>query len=146
MRTHDLAQLNIARLLYPLDSAELTDFVDNLDRINALAEDSDGFVWRLKTESGNATQIDYFGDDVIVNMSTWRDPESLHKFVYRSAHTQFLKRRKEWFSEMKYFTALWWMPHGTTPTVADAHARLQLLEEHGPTPKAFVLNRLFEPE
>lgn len=144
MRTHDLAQLNIAKLLHPLDSPYLQDFVDNLDRINALAESSDGFVWRLQSDSGNATDIDYFGPDMIVNMSTWADAKALHHFVYRTAHAQFIKRRKEWFDELKFYNVLWWVPTGTEPTIEEAHKRLQLLEEHGPTEQAFLLSHLFK--
>ena len=104
MPDQQLAQLNIASLAYPLDSPELKDFVDNLDLINSLAERSDGFVWRLQTPAGNATDIDAatfkdFGDDIIVNMSTWRDVESLRKFVYKTVHVRFLKRRAEWFAK-----------------------------------------------
>ncbi len=146
MRTHDLAQLNIAKLLHPIDSAELQDFVGNLDRINALAENSDGFIWRLIAEFNSAVDQHYFGPDVIVNMSTWHDVKALHAFVYRSAHTEILKRRKEWFSEMKHYSVMWWIPHGTTPTIAEARERLTLLEKKGPTEQAFVFNQMFEPQ
>jgi hypothetical protein len=90
-----LAQLNIARLAAPIDSPQLADFVANLERINALAESSAGFVWRLQTEEGDATAIRHFGDDVVVNMSVWEDVESLRSYVYETAHVEILRRRRE---------------------------------------------------
>ena len=149
MPDQQLAQLNIASLAYPLDSPELKDFVDNLDLINSLAERSDGFVWRLQTPAGNATDIDAatfkdFGDDIIVNMSTWRDVESLRKFVYKTVHVRFLKRRAEWFAKMKTHSVLWWIPAGTTPTLEEAHTKLQLLDKNGATKDAFSLDQVFQ--
>src|SRR5262245_45437647 len=105
-----LAQLNIARLRYPGDDPRVADFMDNLDRVNALAERSEGFVWRLKDEAGNATEIQAFDDDmIIVNMSVWRDAESLEHFVWNTVHKQFYRRRAEWFSLMdKQHLVMWW--------------------------------------
>jgi len=143
MADYELAQLNLASLAYPLDSPELKDFVDNLDLINSLAERSDGFVWRLQTPAGDATDIDYFGQDIIVNMSTWRDVHSLRHFVYKTVHVQFLNRRAEWFSEMKTYAVLWWIPKGIRPTVEDAQKKLQLFEANGPTEAAFSLAQPF---
>lgn len=145
MAHYELAQLNLASLAYPLDSPELKGFVDNLDLINSLAERSEGFVWRLQTPAGDATGIDYFGKDIIVNMSTWRDVPSLKHFVYKTVHVQFLKRRAEWFSEMKTYSVLWWIPQGIRPTVEQAHEKLQLLEAIGPTEAAFSLIQPFAP-
>ena len=148
MPDYHLAQLNIANLAYPLDSPELKDFVDNLDFINSLAERSDGFVWRLQTLAGNATEVDaaifkHFGDDVIVNMSTWRDAQSLTHFVFKTVHARFIKRRAEWFSEMKTYSVLWWIPAGTIPTVEEAYAKLRLLENNGPSIAAFPIDQIF---
>src|SRR5690348_14417765 len=98
MSRYHLAQINVGRLLAPIDSPEIKDFVDNLDRINELAESSEGFVWRLKGEGNDATSLRPFGDDIIVNMSVWRDVDSLRNFVYKSAHTPIMKRRREWFT------------------------------------------------
>jgi len=150
MSEYQLAQLNIGNPAYPLDSPELKDFIDNLDLINSLAERSDGFVWRLQTPAGNATEVDAavfknYGDNTIVNMSTWSDAESLKHFVYKTVHARFLKRRAEWFTEMKSYAVLWWVPEGTIPTLDEAHAKLQLLEKQGPTPDAFSLNQTFGP-
>ncbi len=139
-----LAQLNIAQLSAPLDSPALFGFVDNLDRINALAEASPGFVWRLQTEEGNATSISFYGDDIIVNLSLWADIESLHGFVYRSVHSEIMSRRKEWFQRMtQAYQVLWWVPDGHHPSVDEANLKLQLLKDKGPTAKAFTFKQSF---
>lgn len=143
MSSYHLAQLNIAHLASPLDSPELADFVANLDRINALAERSPGFVWRLQTEEGDATGIDHFGTDLIVNMSVWEDVQRLHDFVYRSAHVGIMRRRKEWFHKMQIYMTLWWVPAGHRPSLEEAEARLQHLREHGPTARAFTFKQAF---
>jgi hypothetical protein len=144
MSRYHLAQINIARLKAPLDSPQLKDFVDNLDRINELAENSEGFVWRLKGEGNDATAFRPFGEDVIVNMTMWRDADSLRNFVYKSPHTPIMKRRREWFSRMaEAYTCLWWVPVGHIPTVEEAAVRLNLIREKGPTPESFNFGEAF---
>jgi len=144
MSNYQLAQLNIARLKAPLDSPELKDFVDNLDRINALAETSPGFVWRLKGEGNDATELRPMGEDVIVNMSVWRDVESLKNYVYRTPHVEILKRKREWFTRMaEAHMALWWVPQGHQPTLAEAAIKLAVLREKGPSPAAFTFGVAF---
>ncbi len=144
MSNYRLAQLNIAKLKAPIDSPELRDFVDNLDRINALAEGSRGFVWRLVGEGNDATSLRPFGDDVIVNMSVWADMDALRAFVYASAHTSIMKRRREWFLRMaEVYLVLWWVPAGHEPSVDEAAARLARLRELGPTAEAFTFGEPF---
>jgi heme-degrading monooxygenase HmoA len=144
---YHLAQLNIAQLKYAFDAPELTEFVARFEEINALADDSPGFVWRLQTEDGDATAIDYFGPEYLVNMSVWEDVESLHDYVYRTAHNEVMARRKEWFERMlEVYAVLWWIPAGTIPTVADADQRLQSLRQNGPTAGAFTFKQVFPPE
>jgi hypothetical protein len=144
MSGYHLAQLNIAHLKAPLDSPQLADFVGNLDRINALAESSPGFIWRLKTPAGDATELRPLGDDVIVNMSVWQDLEALKQYVYRSAHVEVMRRRKEWFERMaEAYMVHWWVRKGHTPTVEEAIARLEHLRQHGPTPHAFNFRDAF---
>ena len=144
MSDYALAQLNIAQLIEPLDSPRVADFVANLDRINALAESSQGFVWRLKTDDGNATEIRPFGDEYIVNLSVWADMDALYNYVYRSGHVEIMRRRKEWFSRMKdAYMVLWWVPAGHNPTAEEARAKLQTLREHGPTAEAFTFKQPF---
>jgi hypothetical protein len=144
MSNYRLAQINVGKLKAPLDSPELKDFVDNLDAINALAESSPGFVWRLVGEGNDATSLRPLGDDVIVNMSVWRDVPALMAFVYNSAHTVIMKRRREWFARMiEMYMVLWWVPAGHEPTVEEAVAKLMHLRKHGPTADAFTFGEAF---
>jgi len=138
MSRHHLAQLNIARMRAPLESPLMADFVANLERINALAEASRGYVWRLQDEAGDATALRPFGDDVLVNMSVWTDVQSLSDYVYKSAHTEALKRRREWFERIaEAHQVLWWVPAGHRPDLQEAAERLAHLREHGATAHAF---------
>jgi len=142
-----LAQLNIAQMKFAIDAPELAEFVARLDDVNALADGSPGFVWRLQTEDGDATAIDYFGPEYLVNMSVWEDVESLHNYVYRTAHNEVMARRKEWFERMlEVYSVLWWIPAGTIPTIAEADQRLQNLRQNGPTAEAFTFKKIFAPE
>lgn len=142
-----LAQVNVATLVAPITSPELSGFVARLDEINALADGAPGFVWRLQTEDGDATAIRAFDDDrIIVNMSVWESIDALGGFVYGSRHLEVLRRRREWFARMTTpILALWWVPAGTTPTVADAKHRLDVLERLGPTADAFTFKEPFPP-
>lgn len=142
-----LAQINIGRILHPTDDPRMAGFVDNLAAINALAEASDGFVWRLKDDSGNATAISAYADPtILVNMSVWASPEALHAFAYRSEHRAFVMRRKEWFAPFEApYLALWWIEDGDVPSVAEGRARLDHLTRVGPTAYAFNFRRLFPP-
>lgn len=144
MANYHLAQLNIAQLKAPLDSPQLADFVANLERINALAEAAPGYVWRLQDEAGDATAIRPFGDEVLVNMSLWRDVQSLSDYVYKSAHTEMLKRRREWFDKVEQaHQVLWWVPAGHRPSVQEAAERLAHLRAHGATGHAFSFRQAF---
>jgi hypothetical protein len=143
-----LAELNIGRLAAPLDSPELKAFVDNLDRINALAEASPGFVWRLKGDGNNATDIRPYEDDpmMAVNLSVWTDLASLGAYVYRSGHVEIMRRRREFFEvPTEAFMALWWVEAGHIPTLEEAIERLEHLRRHGPTPYAFSFRQPFPP-
>ncbi|MCE2971218.1 MAG: DUF3291 domain-containing protein [Burkholderiales bacterium] len=144
MSQYELAQLNIATMKEPLDSPLMTDFVANLDRINALAEQAPGFVWRLQTEEGDATALRPLGENTLVNMSVWRDVQSLNDYVYRSAHVEIMRRRKEWFERMaQAWAVLWWVPSGHRPDVAEAAERLAELRAQGPTPRAFTFKQAY---
>lgn len=143
-----LAQVNIGRLNAPIDHPDIAEFKDALDTINALAESSPGFVWRLQDDVGNATSIEVDpGDELVIpNMSVWRSVESLSEFVYRSDHTPFLRRRREWFQRFgSTFMALWWVPDGHRPTLDEAKERLSILDREGPTPEAFTFRHRFPP-
>jgi heme-degrading monooxygenase HmoA len=134
-----IAQVNIALAKAPVDSPLLADFAALLDPVNALADESPGFVWRLQTEEGNATAIRAFDDDrLIVNMSVWESIDDLTNFVYRSPHVEVMRRRREWFERIEVFMTLWWVEAGHIPTVGEAEQRLDHLRAHGPTPFAFT--------
>ena len=144
MQTYELAQLNIAAMRAPLDSPQMADFVANLDRINALAEAAPGFVWRLQGDSGNATALRPFGDDTLVNLSVWSSVEALSDYVYKSAHVDIMKRRKEWFARTpEATTVLWWVPQGHRPDENEALQKLQTLLAMGPSDKAFGFKQTF---
>lgn len=146
MNTFELAQLNIAVMRAPLDAPPMADFVANLDRVNALADAAPGFIWRLQTAEGDATAVRPLGDSTLVNMSVWRDVESLAEYVYRSAHVEIMKRRREWFDAMQHaFQVLWWVPAGHRPTIDEAIARLETLRNLGPTQNAFTFKKPFPP-
>lgn len=147
MTAFELAQVNVARLKHPLESPQLKDFVDNLDPVNAVADAADGFVWRMQDATGNASALRAFeGDAVMVNMSVWRDPDALTAFMYQGTHRELLARRNEFFERIKeVMTALWWVPAGHRPTVAEAEQRLLHLRAHGPTEYAFTLRTSFPP-
>jgi hypothetical protein len=147
---HQLAQVNIARLVAPLESPQLAGFMANLAPVNAAADSAPGFVWRLATDDGDATAIQAFEWDtagsvgVIVNLSVWRDPDSLSAFVLGDLHRAILKRRREWFVLMREaYVACWWVPTGDRPTVDDAEDRIRHLRAHGPTLEAFTLREPF---
>jgi hypothetical protein len=146
MSAYELAQLNIAVMKEPLESPGMADFVANLDRINALAETSPGYVWRLQSDEGDATAFRPLGDMTLVNMSVWKDVESLNRYVYRSAHAEIMRRRQEWFEKMKEaFVVLWWIPAGHRPGIEEAIAKLEHLRAHGPTVDAFTFRKAFPP-
>jgi len=139
-----LAQLNVGRILAPLDSPQLSDFVGQLDEVNALAEASPGFVWRLVGANGNATQIRPDDDpDLLVNMSVWTSAEALFDFVYKSKHTKVMARRREWFEKLEVLQVLFWIPAGHVPSVAEAMDRLRLLRDNGPSPDAFTFKERY---
>ncbi len=143
-----LAQINIARMLAPLDTPVMADFVANLDRINALAEAAPGFVWRLKGDGNDATSLRPFADDqIIVNMSVWESIEALYQYTYYSGHVEIFRRKKEWFEKMGTpALVMWWIPAGHIPTVSEGKAKLEHLEKHGPTPLAFTFKQQFTLE
>ena len=144
MSGYELAQLNIAVMREPLDSPAMSDFVANLERVNALAEGSPGFVWRLKTDEGDATALRPLGADTLVNMSVWRDVEALSEYVYRSGHVEIMKRRREWFHRMREaFVVLWWVRKDHRPSIEEAVAKLELLRAKGSTEEAFTFRHAF---
>ncbi len=142
-----IAQMNVGNLLHPQDDPRVAEFMDALDEINALAEDSPGFVWRLQSDSGNATDIQVTEDpSFIVNMSVWTDVESLFAFVYKTAHRGVMAKRRQWFAPPTgAYQVLWWVEAGRLPTVDEGLERLAYLNEHGPSAYAFGFKQSFPP-
>jgi hypothetical protein len=146
-RVH-LAQVNIGRMKAPLESPTMAGFVARLDEINALADRSPGFVWRLQTPEGNATYLRPYDDDrILFNMSVWETIDLLRDYVYQTPHVELLRQRQEWFAAFGgAYLALWWVPAGHRPSVDEAKKRLAHLAEKGPTPFAFTFREPFPPD
>ena len=142
-----LAQLNVGRLLAPVESPAIAGFVAELEPINRLADTSPGFVWRLQTAAGDATAIRPTEDDLfLMNMSVWTSIEALRAFTYSSAHVQVLRQRRAWFEQLaEAHLVLWWVPAGHIPAIDEAMVRLARLRRDGPTPEAFTFRAPFEP-
>lgn len=145
MSDYHLAQINIARMLAPIDDPIMADFVAQLAPINALAEQSPGFVWRLQSEGGDATSIKVFDDDmIIINLTVWENVDALRQFVYKSAHYGVLRDRKHWFEIFKGpYYAMWWVPADHLPSPEEGKERLEYLREHGESDFAFSFKNVF---
>lgn len=140
-----IAQINVATALFPTDDRRMSGFMDQLDEVNALADQSRGFVWRLQSESGNATDIDVGGEPLfLANMSVWSSIETLFEFVYKTTHRHVMADRKHWFVRPEQaYQALWWLPAGQLPTVDEGLERLLSIRTHGSTERAFNFKNKF---
>ena len=137
---YHLAQINIAKMKAPLDDPIMAEFADALDEVNRVAEQSPGFIWRLQTESGNATELRAYTDPkILANISVWQSVEQLKAYVYKSLHGDFFIRRRKWFEKYQgeHF-AMWWIEAGHLPTMEEGKAKLEYLELHGDTPECFT--------
>ena len=141
-----LAQANIARMRAPLDDPLMQGFVARLEPLNALADSSPGFVWRLQTDEGNATAVQAFDDELVLfNLSVWESIEALESYVYKTNHVGAVQKRAEWFERpTRPPLVLWWINAGHLPTDAEAKARFELLWENGPSPAAFTFRKRFD--
>ena len=149
MSGFELAQLNIARARAPLDEPVMDGFVSRLAEINALGEASPGFVWRLTDASGgDATGIRAYDDPlIIVNLTVWAGIDELFAFAYRTRHVELFRARRDWFVPLgSPSLALWWVPTGHRPSIAEARGRLDHLAAHGPTAHAFTLKARFDAD
>lgn len=144
---YHLAHLNIARALADLESETMSGFVSRLDEINALADHSPGFVWRLQDEEDEVAALALFNDPMlIVNLSVWESIETLRAFVYGTAHVELIRDREAWFGKLDdAHMVLWWVPGGHIPTVVEAREKLQLIRENGPGPRAFTFGKSYPP-
>jgi hypothetical protein len=142
-----IAQLNIGTARHALDDPRMDGFMGRLDEINALADASPGFVWRLQSDAGNATDIKLTDDPLfIVNLSVWQSIEELGAFVYNSAHAPVLAQRRNWFEAPdKDYLVLWWVPAGTHPSTDEALESLEKLKRNGPSAEAFTFKQVFMP-
>jgi hypothetical protein len=148
MSQYHIAQVNIGRVRVPLDDAQMAGFVARLDEINALADRSPGFVWRLQTNEGNATYLRPYPDDdrILLNMSVWESIEALKHYAYKTVHAELLRQRHEWFEKFSSnYLALWWVPAGHIPGIDEAKKRIAHLDGHGPTEFAFTFKIVFPP-
>lgn len=143
-----LAQLNVARPRAAMDDPRMAEFKAALGEINRLAEETQGFVWRLTDGFGaDATSIRIAGGDIMVNLSVWESRDALWNFAYRSAHMDYLRRRREWFHRMaEPYQVLWWIPAGHRPTVTEAEHQLNTLRSQGPGPAAFTFRDFYPTE
>ena len=146
---YHIAQINIGRLVAPLDDPIMADFTNNLVTINTLGAQTPGFVWQLQNEAGDLTDFRILDDDMLlVNMTVWESPDALFEFAYKSHHVEFFRRRREWFlplTDLPELT-LWWVLAGHLPTLDEAGAKILYLRDHGPTPLAFTLKQRFGVE
>lgn len=138
-----LAELNVGRTRFDTDAPEMAGFMDNLDRVNAIADRAPGFVWRMQDETGNATSIKPTDDPrFITNLSVWEDFASFEHFVRNTVHKQFLHRKAEWFeTPAKPYFVMWLVPAGHRPGLDEALARLADLAANGPSDRAFGWER-----
>ena len=142
-----LAQANAFRPRAPWGDEVMREFVLAVEPVNALAEASPGFVWRLRPEDGHGAVVVEDDVPVLVNLSVWTSYPPLHEFVYRSAHASYLRRRSRWFEPVPQPAAvLWWVDDGAEPTAEDAVRRLRYLQRYGPTARAFGMRQRFEPD
>jgi hypothetical protein len=148
MARYHIAQVNIGRVKAPVEDPSMAGFTTRLDEINALADGSPGFVWRLQTSAGNATYFRPYDDDkVLMNMSVWETIEDLRHYVYQTVHAELLRSRHEWFEKFAgTYTTLWWVPVGHRPSIDEAKQRLAHLEKYGPTEFAFTFKTTFQPD
>ncbi|MEM9929191.1 MAG: DUF3291 domain-containing protein [Bacteroidota bacterium] len=134
-----IAQINIARMLAPLDDAKMKEFRDFLAPVNQLAESSEGFLWRYSDENAHQFEMPWDDEMVIVNLSVWRDVAALQDFTYQTVHAYFVRSRKKWFHQLGHpHYVLWWVADGHIPSLVEAKAKLELIAANGPTREAFL--------
>jgi hypothetical protein len=149
MANYHIAQINIGRAKGPVEDPMMAGFMTRLDDLNALADRSPGFVWRLQTLEGNATYFrPYEHDDrILLNMSVWATIDALRHYVYKTAHAEMLRHREEWFERFAgIYLALWWVPVGHIPGIDEAKKRLAHLDQYGPTQFAFTFKTMVQPD
>lgn len=147
MNGYHLAQINVGRFIHLRDDPANADFMNALDGVNAIADATPGFIWRLVGDGNDATDLvpDASDPQLLLNMSVWTDLSALAGYVYRQPdHLAYMRRRKEWFEKIDVFMALWWVPVGHIPTVAEGMDRLAELRAKGPTAAAFTFRTPYD--
>jgi Domain of unknown function (DUF3291) len=152
--TYHLAHVNIAWMHAAVHDEEMSGFAARIDEINALAEHSPGFVWRIPEAFVTPATLEPFEADfpgfqrdrLLYNMSVWQSVNDLHSYTFGTAHAELLNQRHQWIDRIEGASvALWWVPEGTLPTIAESVARLRLVRQQGPTQEAFTLRVSFPP-
>lgn len=138
-----IAQMNMGYLLHPFGDPRIAGFEENTDRVNAVADRSNGFVWRMKDEDSALPENDcgrLFGrpDVALATLSVWESFEDFDHFVHKTIHGTFLNRRAEWFESVEAPSyVIWPIQAGHIPNLVEGRERLMLLREHGPSDEAF---------
>ncbi len=141
-----IAQINIARFCLPRGSPVNAEFEAALDEVNATAEAAPGFVWRMIGEGDNEDGSVFGDPDVTINMTVWESIDHLAAFAYRNlTHRAVMRRRRDWFVDLPVYLAMWWIRAGSTPSLRDGKAKLDLIAGLGPTPQAFDFRTPFPP-
>lgn len=136
---HHLAQINVAKSRFDQDDPRFAGFTGKIDAVNAVAERAPGFIWRLKSDAGNAMDIQATDDPrFLINMSVWESAEALEDFVWKTIHVKVYDQKAEWFPTLDTpHMAFWWVPVGHGPSVSEGMSKLDSLRLHGPTSEAF---------
>ncbi|MEM7661565.1 MAG: DUF3291 domain-containing protein [Pseudomonadota bacterium] len=145
-----IAQLNIGITRYPVDDPRMIGFTGRIEIVNEIADRSDGFIWRLVDDSDTDGALDLRlpgAEDTLVNMSVWRDIDSLFHYVYKTAHATVMRDREDWFEPFSdHYLVLWYVPEGHIPTLDEARDRLEHLKANGPSPEAFTFDIPFNED
>jgi heme-degrading monooxygenase HmoA len=138
-RRYQLAEFNIARMRFPLDDPRMREFREALASVNALADESPGFAWRLESDEGEGNAVRQIHDpQLLLNLSVWESIDALRAFYLAAPHGEFLRRRATWFERARHpYLALWWVAHGHHPSLEEATQRLAMVSEDGPTDSSF---------
>lgn len=151
MSGYQLAELNIAEAFFPMDDPRMHGFTSRIGAVNALADRAKGFVWRLvddDDDSQGAINLRPFENpNMLVNMSVWDDVQSLYEFVYTTVHAKVMSGKPAWFSHLKsHNTVMWWVKSGHIPTLEEAKAKLEYLNQNGPSKQAFTFKDCYSPQ
>jgi hypothetical protein len=134
-----LAQFDLVKPRYAKNDIRMKGFYESTKYVNDLAERHPGFIWRELNE--DQTLLDeLWGEGYLYTLSVWNSPGALKDFLYKTPHNEFRKRGGEWFLQInKPRAVMWWVAEGHIPTLREAHEKMQILYEVGPSHQAFDL-------